>query len=221
MEALNYLLHLETLKYLLIGLPIVIGIILRFSRFDEDKFVFTLGITEIVYSSVGIGYAYVHWPKHPSFLNVNPVYFLIFVGTVSLFISWFIFEDLYIDFSFAWAMLTTTVVILIVFGVTKGVEHFHLATAIKGSLAAIGIIILFCFMGAVNALLGPILAGFTIAATLHSVLYGNGIHNVFFWTSIFNMLDISNSVMQIIILVSTSVLGVGDSIVSMFEQWFS
>ena len=195
----------NTLIYLFIGAPLAIGVVVRFVGFHAEKMLISLLVTTSVFGAIGIGYGFVHFKSPPQFFVENGLAFI--AWPIAIF-----------TFLIVWAATETEREVK---GATAAGVGFFLVSLLAGTLEEHGlknlipvsaVVLTFCVAGAINSVLGPISAGFTLSATAYSIVSGDGISDIFLWKHFFEYFEISNTPIKVIVLLGSAVLSVGDTV---------
>lgn len=80
------------------------------------------------------------------------------------------------------------------------------------------LVVLFCGVGAVMGLMGPILAGYTLTMALSSYFHGGSFEGIPIWRAFFEFFSVNSAIMQLVCLIGASVLSVGDSMLAGLQR---
>ncbi len=211
---------MNVLVLFLIGMPLVLGVFLRFKDFNHDHFKTTLLLTVGVFACVGVGYAFRIQSKPPLFFARHyPMVGAISIGLVLCILSLWLFRNvktekedeavLHVTICFGLPLIIT---LFAYFGLTElGLGKF--GNIVLGAT----IVVIFCVAGALNAILGPIAAGFTLTAFLHALIIGEGFNNIYIWKEFFEFFNINGVSMKIIVLLVTGLLSSYDTMRDLIE----
>jgi hypothetical protein len=202
----------QTLIYLLIALPVVAGIYLRYRT--RARIPFAMGVYALVLGTLGLGFVMYHYndQEHPleSYRGVQAAEHVLterISGTSGDEQSYDAHAARHGRYDpgsrgrYRWDRVTHP-------------SPPHYARLVVGGL----LVLLFATVGAVMALLGPIVGGCTLAAALVSYFHGGSIHEIPVWKAFFDFFSINNGVVEALFLVGGSVLGAGHSLVTLMSQ---
>jgi hypothetical protein len=195
----------------LIGLPLFLGIVIRFAYFKREILAMNMALTSAVLIIIWIGYAFMTFASPNRFLLENGIYLCI-LGTVLL--PAFIFtgvklEDPGVEVGCGVFLLYMfPLVVLVSIGAAVQAEH---------ALAAAAAFVLLLLIGCLNSLLGSIAAGFSISAAVHSFVTTGTFHYISIWKDIFELMDIESTPMKLVVLGVVIVAGSAEPLSDLAE----
>lgn len=200
----------------LIGIPFMLGIYFRFYRIDKYKLNLSLSLSFLVFAAVGIGYAFATYSRPKSFFienssTIGGVSFLLFFLSGAFF---FIRDDASGCFVKFFGLLFAP---FIYFFIYLLIWQIIPQSGISGVAYFLNVVFVFVGIGLANAMLGTIVTGFTISASVHAFVMGNGLPDIYIWKNIFEFLDVSSAPLQILIIVAMALASAGEAISNYFE----
>jgi len=211
---------MDVFALFLIGIPLVAGVVLRFTAFNECHFKKTFQASLAVFACVGVGFAFKFQHKPPAAFSNN---FPIIVATsfavvILVFLLW-IFRDVKAEkedegaFMGGMILLAPLILGFITYGVLRDMSFQKYGSIALGA----AVVISFLVVGALNAILGPISAGFTLSAVMYSTSMGDGFHHTFIWKEFFEFFEVNGTILKILVVTVTSLLSAYDTAAEMLE----
>lgn len=208
-----------------IGLPVLAGFYLRFTRFDYDRMIASARIQAFVFLAVGVGYVFMTSSAPRPFFMLSwtsmvlcaisfAVFYFCMLPAVDTFSSsggFFRRAGEFIVFSLFLAGLFYLPIVLLI--LWWGLQYFGLTIAAY----TMNVLYVFILFGIANALSGTIAAGFTISASIHAFVIGEGLPDVYIWKDIFEFFDISSAPIKFLLLIAMTLASAGEAISSFFE----
>lgn len=193
----------------LIGAPLVLAIYLRMRTLNWERMRVTVAVSTLTFATVGVGYAFHRYLPLPTLGRISDDILFVSATTGVLVAIWCA-----LNFG---KDADTALKIGGALGVVSGFASVALLQSKPGLVAGGIAVISLAAIGALNGLLGPVVAGFTLSATLHAYVAGEGLQDIFFWKDVFEFFEISTPWLKVIILVATSLFSVADALASVFE----
>jgi hypothetical protein len=191
--------------FALVGLPLVLGVYLRFKRHNRSALIESARVTAVVFLAVGIGYAFAHF-DNPRFLFTELGTLICGMGAFLLpIVLFWLVEDF--DEGMMWTSWLVAAMALLFAGLLGQQQIIAAAAAVLLLLAA----------GLMNALLGTIAAGFALSAAAHSLATTGTLDYVFLWKDVFEFFEIASTPMKILVLSASGVVGAVEAIRSFME----
>jgi hypothetical protein len=193
----------------LVGLPIVIGFVLRFVAVSKKSFLTSVTMHATLFGLIGIGYTFATYGNSPTLLveYAHKIFGwgMFFFGIVSGFVAADDNEDA------AKAVWSTWI-----FG---GIFYFVCSEfGFTNAFNAAATMLIFFILTMLNVILGTIATGFAIASLLNSYLAGADYREMMIWKDVFRHLGIETDIAKIISLFGIAFLGAFEKIVLLFER---
>ena len=203
---------MNVLVLALIGTPLIAGLVLRFVKFDAEKMKASVMISTLVFAAVGVGYGFMTFKNPKPFLAEHGVVVLACaLALIGLVVG------LAVDTKQGDEFGSAVFFALIFAGLAYGFQHVAAKLEYVGLTPALGALLLFCMAGALNAVLGPISAGFTISAALHSLVTGGGVNDVHLWKDFFEFFEIASTPLKVFLMFAASLASAADTLHSFFD----
>lgn len=203
-----------------VGIPLVAGVVLRFAAFNESHFKTTLYASLAVFACVGVGFAFKFQHRPPAAFSSNfQIIVAVSVAVIVLVFLLWVFRDVKNEkedegaFMGGMILLAPLILGLITYAVLRDVSSQKYGAIALGA----AVVISFLVVGALNAILGPISAGFTLSAVMYSTSMGDGFHHTFIWKEFFEFFEISGTFIKILVIAVTSLLSAYDTAAEMLE----
>jgi hypothetical protein len=183
------------------------GVVFRFRDLSSSSLIKSIAINLAVFIAVGIGYVFSQADHGRQSANAKELLFIIacipsiyaLVATLrSPSISSLTIVGLIVTFTYIFTYFALTILLKQHPGIVKGLE---------------GLLVL-SVIGLLNAILGTVVAGFTISAALYLLVSDGTLKDIFFWASFFEFFSITSTGIKLLIAVGISLL----SAVGLFES---
>ena len=172
-----------------IGLPFLVGIVLRVTHFNPRALELSVTVSVAVFFTIATGYLFWTFSSPTDFIVQNGRY----IGVIFCFASCgLMLHDKEME---VWQGLLVGPAIFLLLWIWLPQVGWA-----KPSYC-INVLTIFVGIGLAQALLGTIASGFTLSTVVHSLTLGHGFPNMFFWKDVFEFLHVSSAPVMIVILI--------------------
>lgn len=195
---------LNPLMLAAIGTPTLVGIYFRLKRWNVQAFRLNVIISCTIMAAIAIGYAFMTFGALNPFFSTYSHLIVATVAGVALAATM-----LHRIGSRGGQGLLIIPFALIGFWLAAYLCSIYVSASIVMPLAAL---ILFCGLGLINAVLGPFAVGLSVSATLHACFASNGFDYVMLWQQLFDLLEVSQAWIKLMLIAGGCLAGSGDLI---------
>ncbi|RXK87880.1 hypothetical protein EST62_05035 [Chlorobaculum sp. 24CR] len=190
----------NTLVMFLIGLPVFVGMYVRYKSYGDHLYWQTFRVTIAIYFTIGVGYSFIHYSDPAPVVKSLGGY----VG-VLFFLCWVLYnyhKEKSFEYDGVWIMY---LIGFFVGGLL--LSGLLISYSMNGVAMAITVCSLFIVIGGLFSIAGPLISGFNLSAVIYSLFFNGGIDDVFFWKNIFDFLNIDTLIVRIMILLVSAFSG--------------
>lgn len=207
-DTLSFL-HLDKqfIYYLLVGIPTVLGIWWRVKTYGDYRYVVTFKITLAIFSSLAVGYIFFLYGGAGG--KEQSIYLSNWAPIFSAYGCWLLYQYIFKE--------------RVYFGILSALAIMFFASVAHGAILssnseqlimvylAVLIISLALVIGAIHAILGPVISGFNISVFVYGFFLGEQ-YDLAVWAGVLDAISISNIYVQSILVGLSTIIGMSGSV---------